>query len=826
MMVRNRPVERRAIVAGSVLAAVIGLALLGPLLAPHPPGEVVDMPYGPARGATPLGTDHLGADVLSRLLAGGRTLVLLSLAALGVAYLAGATAGMLAALRGGRTDTAVLRVTDVLLSMPGFLLLSVLVVAAGRGPAGVGVATAVVLLPDIVRVVRAATLQVLQHDYVEAALARGESQRHVLVREVLPNLASVLAADAGVRFVGAVFVIATAGFLGYGAQPPAADWGLMILENRDGLSLQPLAVAVPAAAVLLLLLSANLLLDSAFPARQPARRGSRPAGGSAADPDAVLRLRGLTVDADTPDGPRTVLDGLDLELRRGRLLALVGPSGSGKTTAALAALGELRPGLTHRAGEAVLAGHAVLHLQDRALRRVRSRHAGYVPQDPRTSLAPMLRVAGHLGEYLRARGVPRAARPELIRSAVRRVRLPDDDEFLRRHPHQLSGGQRQRVALAAALAHRPDVLVLDEPTSALDQATASALLADLRQLCQDDGPAVLLVAHDLAQMASIADEVAVLDGGRLVERGPAAQVLAHPQSAAGRRLVEAARGALVQDRAAAELPQHAPEPPARPVLAVRGLSARRGDRTLLDGIAFDVEPGGCLSVVGPSGGGKTTLLRCLAGLHDDRAGDIELDGVPLARGLRGRSPEQLRRLQLVPQDPHSSLNPRHTVERIIARPLGRHRPELDPAGLRAAVRELLERVGLDEEFATRRSAQLSGGQRQRVALARALASGPAVLLCDEVTSALDPPTAATVVALLARLRDELGVALVVVTHDLTVPARLGGRMAVLADGRIKEAGPVGQLLTASADPTTEDLLLGVPGLPSPEPRRAATRTRP
>ncbi|KPC62727.1 hypothetical protein ADL29_18355 [Streptomyces chattanoogensis] len=818
-------------VAASVLAGAVLLALLGPLLAPHGTGEVLDMPYAPAGGAASLGTDHLGADVLSRFLAGGCSLVLLSVAALAVAYVAGAAAGMLAALRGGRIDTTVLRCADVLLSLPAFLLLSVTVVAVGRGTAGVGAATVVVLLPEIVRVVRAATLQALQHDYVEAALARGERTGYVLMREVLPNLAPVLATDAGVRFVGSVFIVATAGFLGYGAQPPAADWGLMLLENRDGLTLQPLAVAVPAAGILLLLLAANVLLDAIFPAaRRPRKRRGKPyplcADTAEGVNDAVLRLRDLTVEAPAagPGGSRTIVDGVGLDLVPGRMLALIGPSGSGKTTVGLAALGELRPGLELCRGDVRLAGRPVFGLPQRALRRLRSRHAGYVPQDPRTSLAPTMRVADHIGEFLRARSIRRPERPERIRAALRRVRLPDDDEFLRRLPHQLSGGQRQRVALAAALAHEPDLLVLDEPTSALDPATAAALLADVGDLRRDGGPAVLLIAHDLAQVASIADEVAVLDAGRLVEHGPVAEVLKRPASPAARELVGAARAvALPSARftAGSESPTETPTddatggalPGTAPVLCLSGLDAGRDGRPVLQGIDLSVEPGGCLSVVGPSGGGKTTLLRCLTGLHSEWTGDLRLAGAKVPRGLRGRSGEQLRLVQLVPQDPHDSLNPRHTVGRIVARPLRRHRPDLGPDAVRREVHRLLDRVGLTADHAERVPEQLSGGQRQRVALARALAVEPAVLLCDEVTSALDAPTAATVVALLAELRRETGVALVVVTHDLSVPARLGGRLAVLADGRIRESGPARRLLTSPADPVTGELLAAVPRLP-------------
>lgn len=275
------------------------------------------------------------------------------------------------------------------------------------------------------------------------------------------------------------------------------------------------------------------------------------------------------------------------------------------------------------------------------------------------------------------------------------AQLPCDDEFLRRRPDQLSGGQRQRVALAAALCHRPDLLVLDEPTSALDPATAATLLTDIGLLRRSGGPAVLLVAHDLAQVASVADEVAVLDAGRVVEHGPVARVLIQPTSSAARLLVAAAHGT-------GAAPPSDPVVVGQPALVLRELVARRGDRSVLSGIGLSVEPGGCLSVVGPSGGGKTTLLRCLTGLHPDWSGELQLAGERVTTGLRGRSREQLRRLQLVPQDPHDSLNPRHTVAQIIARPLRLFRPGLDAVALRREVHRLLEQVELTSDQAALR----------------------------------------------------------------------------------------------------------------------------
>ncbi|ANS63567.1 ATPase component of various ABC-type transport systems with duplicated ATPase domain protein [Streptomyces lincolnensis] len=804
--------RRRGRLALAVLILVGVVALLGPLFAPHAVTDAVDIPYAPGSAEAPLGTDRLGSDVVSRVLSGGRSLLLTSLAVTGAVCVLGALLGMLAAWRRGWTDTLVLRLADVLLGLPAFLLLSVVVVATGRGTAGVALASGLVLLPESVRVVRAATLRILAQDYVEVAVARGERTVSVLGREVLPNLLPVLAADAGVRFLGAVTVVATAAFLGYGAQPPAADWGLMVLENRDGLTLQPLAVLVPAALLLVLLLSVNLLLDAAFPGpQQPAAR-PRPEPVTTVDseapgtPGSLLSVRGLSVESD--DGHR-VLEDVDLDLAPGELLAVVGESGSGKTTLALAALGHTGPGLRPTGGDVRLDGHRLLRLDERRLRRVRAAMCGYVAQDPRTALAPHLRVDAQIGEVLRARGVPKERWAERAERALLLAGLDRPHEVVHRRPHQLSGGQRQRVALAVALSVEPRLLVLDEPTSALDTVTSAAFLADLTRMRRETGAAVLLVSHDLGQVAGVADRVAVMDGGRIVELGPAEAVLAEPASERGRALVAAARPVVPASAA-----DHEERTGDDALLRASELSLVRGER-VLDGVSFALDPGDCLSVVGPSGCGKTTLLRCLAGLDAPTNGGIRLHGEALARHVRDRDPGQRRRVQLVPQDPYASLNPRHTVAAIVGRPLA-FRPDIPAERQPAEVERLLAQVGLDPELGGRLPGALSGGQRQRVALARALAADPEVLLCDEVTSALDPSVATAVTELIARLRTELGLAVVMVTHDLSVAARLGGRVAVLHDGRIRETGPASRVLSRPEHDITRALVAALP-----HPARAA-----
>ncbi|MBX9396607.1 ATP-binding cassette domain-containing protein [Streptomyces sp. TRM72054] len=799
----DRPSWRRwrGRAALAVLLLVAAVALLGPLFAPHPVTEPVDIPYAPGSGQAPLGTDRLGSDVLSRVLSGGRSLLLNGLVVTAAVCALGAVAGMTAAYRKGWTDTLILRLADVLLGLPAFLLLSVVVVATGRGTAGVALAAGLVLLPESIRVVRAATLRILSQDYVEVAVARGERTASVLGREVLPNLAPVLAADAGVRFLGAVTVVATAAFLGYGAQPPAADWGLMVLENRDGLTLQPLAVLAPAALLLVLLLATNLLLDAAFPGPDVRAVGRRreTAPDVTEAPGALLSVRGLRVESDSG---RTVLDNVDLDLTPGELLAVVGESGSGKTTLVLAGLGHIAPGLRHAGGAVRLDGHDPLTLDARRLRRLRSSVCGYVAQDPRTALAPHLRVGTQITEVLRARRTPKEQWPEWIERALRLAGLDRPQEVAGRRPHELSGGQRQRAALAVALAAQPRLLVLDEPTSALDTVTAAAFLADLTRLRREAETAVLLVSHDLASVASVADRVAVMDGGRIVELGPADAVLTDPLSERAQALVAAARPGAP---AAPDADQSASE---GALLRVSDIALVR-QKPVLDGVSLALDPGDCLSVVGPSGCGKTTLLRCLAGLDTPTRGEIRLHGESLARDVRDREPRQRRRVQLVPQDPYASLNPRHTVAAIVGRPLV-FRRDIPTAQQPAEVERLLAQVGLDPQLGGRLPAALSGGQRQRVALARALAAGPEVLLCDEVTSALDPSVAAAVTELIASLRTELGIAVVMVTHDLSVAARLGGRVAVLHDGRIRETGPAARVLSMPEHEVTRALVAAMP----------------
>ncbi|MFF7553161.1 ABC transporter ATP-binding protein [Streptomyces olivaceus] len=572
-------------------------------------------------------------------------------------------------------------------------------------------------------------------------------------------------------------------------------------------------------------------------------------GVSGADP--FVEVAGLTL-GPVAGGP-PVLDDAALKVRLGQVVGVLGRSGSGKSSLAHSLLGHVRPGLEVRGGTVRVAG---LDPFERAgARRLRGRVVSFLGQDPASSLNPALRIGTQLAEAVRLRTSARRAAD--VRARVEElllsVRLPADRAFRRRLPRQLSGGQAQRVALALALAGTPSLLVLDEPTSSLDTVLAAGMRTLLGEVLAGGDRSALLVSHDPAWLASVADDVILLDAGRVAgggeptERGPGPALLRGVASAAGESSAEvAASGGEVSvgmagsgrelsvevgsggespaGRASVRVELSGGEPPARGPgvraepsageLAVRGLDAAHGRVHVLRDVSLTVRAGCCTAVVGPSGSGKTTLARCLAGLHRPARGGVEWrehgDGAQDAGGAP---------VQLVAQDARGALNPRESVRTALLRPLtgvGR-RPARDAEY--EAVR-LLGLVGLDSGVLARRPGELSGGQRQRVALARTLAARPRVLVCDEITSALDRETAGEILALLGSLRRTLGLTVVMVTHDLTAAARHAERVVVLDAGRVAEAGPVSRVLVNPVHPVTRELLAFAvrPGPSVPERR--------
>jgi peptide/nickel transport system ATP-binding protein len=566
-----------------------------------------------------------------------------------------------------------------------------------------------------------------------------------------------------------------------------------------------------------------------------------------------------------------VVDDVSFELGRGEALGLVGESGSGKTTTALALLGYCRPGVHVASGTIDVAGHRMTGRAESELRRLRGRVISYVPQDPASALNPSVRVGEQVAGVLRTH-VPDADAERVVRETFELVQLPAGADFRRRFPHQLSGGQQQRVAIAAALVCRPSVVVMDEPTTGLDVVTQARLLEQIMLLREQLQLAIVYVSHDLAVVASLADRIMVMYAGSVVEDGPAAPVLARPThpytfgllasvpDPAEPRVLRSIPGVAVgvgerppgccfaprcPQRIAAcseavpplvatgaerrvrciewtrtpalatELRQVAAARAAAPLLAVEELRAehhgRDGTVVAASRVSLEVAAGECVALVGESGSGKTTIARCVAGLHEPAAGRILLDGAPLAAHAAGRSREARRRIQIVFQNPYDSLNPRHRVGDSIARPM-RVLRGLSRRDATAEVDALLQRVRLPARLAQRFPAELSGGERQRVAIARALAAKPDLVVCDEVTSALDVSVQAAVLELLAELRVELGLALLLITHDLGVVASVADRVLVLERGVVCEHGAVVPLLSQPQHEYTRRLVAAAPSL--------------
>ncbi|MDX3750312.1 ABC transporter ATP-binding protein [Streptomyces sp. AK08-02] len=529
-----------------------------------------------------------------------------------------------------------------------------------------------------------------------------------------------------------------------------------------------------------------------------------------ADDRALVEVDGLTV----AFGSLLAVDGLSFRLAKGAALGLVGESGSGKSTVASALLGLHRGTGAEVGGTVRVAGTDVQRAPEAELRRLRGAKAAMVFQDPLSSLDPYYAVGDQIAEVYRVhtKASRRAARARAV-DVLDRVGIPDAVRRFRSRPHEFSGGMRQRALIAMALACEPDLLIADEPTTALDVTVQAQILDLLHTLREETGMGLLLVTHDVGVAAESVDDVLVMRHGRAVEHGPVAAVLGTPSEAYTRELLAAVPRVDVR-----RVPQDSSD--AREVvLEAVGLRREfgRGKRAFaaVDDVSLTVRRGETLGIVGESGSGKTTLGRMLVGLLEPTVGEVRYEG----HVRSGAGPA----VQMVFQDPVSSLNPRRSVGESIADPL-RARGEKDESRVRGRVGELLARVGLDPAHYDRYPHEFSGGQRQRVGIARALAAEPRVIVCDEPVSALDVTTQAQVVALLGELQHELGLALVFVAHDLAVVRQVSDRVAVMRRGRIVESGPADEVYDNPRDPYTRQLLAAVPALdPEIAARRRAAR---
>ncbi|MFF0545426.1 ATP-binding cassette domain-containing protein [Nocardia thailandica] len=812
------------------VALLVAAACVGPALAPHPLEAPVGMPFAGPGGDVPLGTDRLGRDVLSRLLAGGWGLLLVAAVVAATVTVFSAVLGIVAVLR-PRVGRVVETLGDLVILVPA-VLGTVLVLTAWpeAGAAGLVVVSWIFGIPYCARIFAAAAAPVVAGGYVEVAVAAGESLPYLVFREVLPNLRAVFAAQLGLRFVVGVYLVSTVAFLSLPGALGEVDWASMVRDNASGLLLNPWAVLAPSAAIAVIAVGVNLVVAGRGAGAGARRSVASGPGRPRPAPDHAARVapapaeppddRGVPVRVEcfsaAADSGAVLVAPLSFQAKAGAVTALTGPSGSGKSTVLRALLGHLPPGARRTGGSVTVRGTDVLALDPDALRAFRRDRVTYIGQDPGSELNPLRRVGAVLAE-----AAPRATEAD---RADTLTALGLDPALLRRRCGHLSGGQQRRVALAKALLRRTDILVLDEPLAGLQGELRTDIARRLADLAEAHGVTVVLSSHDLATVAAVAhavvdlaappdpmsgadaptrredDAEAPVDSadGRLSDpaaQGVRASAPRAPAGGHGVRSSDCARGtpdSSVPDHSApvgggvgrsldrgggtpdSSVPDHsapvgrcggrsfdrAGETADSSVLRARGIGVSVGGRVLVDGLDLTLSPGESVALVGPSGAGKTTLARTLAGLRPPSGGTIAWAGSP------GDRPTPAD-VQLVHQDPRGALNPRRTVGRALARPV-RRRGRVPRAALEARVAELLATVDLAPELAGRYPHELSGGQRQRVALARALAADPRVLICDETTSALDPGTAAVVLRALDRFRAERGTALLIISHDSAV----------------------------------------------------------
>ena len=518
--------------------------------------------------------------------------------------------------------------------------------------------------------------------------------------------------------------------------------------------------------------------------------------------DLLLSMRDLVIEADIDGHWKPIVNGLSMNLHKGEIVGLIGESGAGKSTFGLAGMGYTKPGCRIISGSIMLEGEELVGAPPSRLREIRGNSVSYVAQSAAAAFNPAHRLIEQFVEspvQHGKMGSEEAARRG--RDLYRQLDLPDPDHIGNRFPHQVSGGQLQRAMTAMAMGCDPRLIVFDEPTTALDVTTQIEVLSTIKEAVRARGVAAIYITHDLAVVAQLADRIMVLRYGDLVEEGNARELLENPTQEYTRRLL--AVRSLREEKGASEIHDT--------VLEVSGVSARypRAEEVVLSDISIRVQKGKTVAVVGESGSGKSTLARVITGLLPPFEGNVRFRSELLSPALANRGREQLRSIQMIYQMPDVALNPRQKISEIIGRPLEFYLG-LKGEERRAAINRLLEQIELPADYADRYPAQLSGGEKQRICIARALAAEPDLIICDEVTSALDQLVAEGILELLQNLQNQLGVSYLFITHDLATVKAIADSIVVMYQGRVVEQGVKAEILSPPHEAYTELLLSSVP----------------
>ena len=517
----------------------------------------------------------------------------------------------------------------------------------------------------------------------------------------------------------------------------------------------------------------------------------------------LLKIRGLKIEGKSDEVWNPIVNGIDLDLKKGEVLGLIGESGAGKSTVGLAAMGFTRDGCRISGGTVDFDGVDLVTASAAVKRNMLGKRIAYVAQSAAASFNPAHRLIDQHTEAPTQHRLRPKAESELDGMELyRRLRLPDPDRIGFRYPHQVSGGQLQRAMTAMAMSCRPDLIILDEPTTALDVTTQIEVLAAIRDIVEQFDTAAIYITHDLAVVAQMADRIKVLLRGDEVEEAETRAMLSAPR--------EDYTKSLWAVRSFQRPAKPAVSTGVTPIVSLKKVSAAYGKSPVLFDVAFDIHAGRTVAVVGESGSGKSTTARCITGLLPPSQGHIEFNGEALPLDYRKRSKDQLRQVQMIYQMADTALNPRSSIGDIIGRPVQFY-SGLTGSAKRKRVEELLAQIELEpEQYIDRLPSELSGGQKQRIGIARALAAEPQFIICDEVTSALDQLVAEGILKLLAQLQDDLGLSYMFITHDLATVRAISDEVVVMKDGRVVEQGPKAEMFQPPHHPYTDLLLSSVP----------------
>ena len=938
----TRFLHQRWAIAGLIfLLIVIVAAIFAPLVAPHPPDaqDINAINAGPSFSHL-LGTDDLGRDILSRLIWGARISLRVSFEIVGLAALVAIPLGLIAGFFRGAVDSVIMRTMDALFSFPPLVLALTVAALLGADTNDAAIAIAIVFVPGFVRLLRGEVIAVREEAFIESARSLGATSKRLVSRHVLPNVASPIIIQLALALGFALLTEAGLSFLGIGEQPPTPSWGGMLQEGFQFVNSAPWAVVFPGIAIMLTVLAFNLVADGlrdSLGRERPAGSGLVGGGGrvrrlprltasGTSTPEAptseteasLLRVEGLRIEFLAHEEWLPVMEDANFAVYRGKTLGLVGESGSGKTVSALAIMGLLPAKVSRVTGSIRFEQQELTTLSQTGLRKLRGNDIAMIFQEPMTSLNPAFTVGNQIAEQVRAHSdISRAAAKKVAIEMLDRVEIPQAGLRAEDYPHAFSGGMRQRVMIAMALSCSPKLLIADEPTTALDVTTQAQIIELLHTLQREEDMAMIFVTHDLGVIADVADDVAVMYAGQIVEQRAASDLFARPRHPYTEALLHSIPQLTPRGEPLHAIPGMVPRPDQFPTgcrfaprctyvldsctgapVTMRGSSqtsgvtgvsmgdgqtavalarcARQDELELssppidfenapstsaphtaedsasveplvlevsdlvkefplrsgllrrttgsvraVDQVNLAIRSGTTVGLVGESGSGKSTLARLVLRLIDPTAGTIEVDGKDITL-LRGPALRRHREsMQMVFQDPYSSLDPQQSIADIVGEPLAIH-TSMRRAEREQRVVQLLAQVGLGSHILARQPHEFSGGQRQRIAIARALALEPRLLVCDEPVSALDVSTQSQVINLLTELQKELGVAYLFIAHDLSVVRHISDRIAVMYLGQVVEEGDAGEVYERPTHPYTAALLSSIP---LPDPARQQERKR-